>query len=76
VREARLNPGDILRVNMNAGGGYGDPLERDPELVLGDVLDGCVSVAGARQDYGVVINGEVVDYDATAKLRKERRARG
>jgi len=76
VREARLNPGDTLRVKMNAGGGYGDPLERDPELVLGDVLDGYVSTMGAREDYGVVINGEVVDYDATAKLRKERRARG
>jgi N-methylhydantoinase B len=75
VREARLNPGDILRVNMNAGGGYGDPMERDADLVLGDVLDGYVSLAGAREDYGVVINGDVVDYDATAKLRKEKRAR-
>jgi N-methylhydantoinase B len=38
VREAALKPGDIVRVDMNAGGGYGDPLERDPESVLGDVL--------------------------------------
>ena len=75
VREARIKPGDIVRVNMNAGGGYGDPLERDPELVLGDVLDGYVSIAGAREDYGVVIGpDEGVDYEATAKLRKERRA--
>ncbi|HEX9146036.1 MAG TPA: hydantoinase B/oxoprolinase family protein [Candidatus Binatia bacterium] len=75
VREARIKPGDIVRVNMNAGGGYGDPLERDPDLVLGDVLDGYVSIAGAREDYGVVISrDEGVDYEATAKLRKERRA--
>jgi N-methylhydantoinase B len=75
VREARMKPGDIVRVNMNAGGGYGDPLERDPDLVLGDVLDGYVSIAGAREDYGVVINAnEAVDYVATAKLRTERRA--
>jgi N-methylhydantoinase B len=50
-------------------------LERDPELVLGDVLDGYVSSAGAREDYGVVINGEVVDYGATAKLRNARSRR-
>jgi N-methylhydantoinase B len=75
VREARLKPGDILRVNMNAGGGYGDPLERDPELVRGDVLDGYVSIAGAREDYGVVITpDEAVDYEATTKLRKEKGA--
>jgi N-methylhydantoinase B len=77
VREARIKPGDIVRVNMNAGGGYGDPLERDPDLVLGDVMDGYVSIAGARDDYGVVITpGEVVDYEATTKLRKDKRAQG
>ena len=77
VREARIKPGDILRVNMNAGGGYGDPLERDPDLVRGDVLDGYVSIAGAREDYGVVITpDEAVDNEATTKLRKERRAQG
>jgi N-methylhydantoinase B len=75
VREARIKPGDVVRVNMNAGGGYGDPLERDPDLVLGDVLDGYVSIAGAREDYGVVISpDEGVDYEATMKLRNERRA--
>ena len=50
VREAQLKPGDVVQVNMNAGGGYGEPLERDPELVLGDVLDGYVSIEGARRD--------------------------
>jgi N-methylhydantoinase B len=71
VREAPLKPGDIVRVNMNAGGGYGDPLERDPELVLGDVLDGYVSIQGARDDYGVVIIPEslAIDQRATAELR-------
>jgi N-methylhydantoinase B len=72
VREAALKPGDTVQVNMNAGGGYGDPLERDPELVLGDVLDGYVSISGARGDYGVVIDGQTlkVDYSATAQLRR------
>jgi N-methylhydantoinase B len=71
VREAELAPGDNEQVNMNAGGGYGDPLERDPEAVLGDVLDGYVSLQGARDDYGVAIDRSTssVDLAATAKLR-------
>jgi N-methylhydantoinase B len=75
AREVRVKPGDIVRVNMNAGGGYGDPLDRDPELVLGDVLDGYVTPQGARDDYGVVIDPDSfrVDYQATEKLRQERR---
>jgi N-methylhydantoinase B len=77
VREAALKPGDTVQVNMNAGGGYGDPLDRDPERVLGDVLDGYVSVNGAREDYGVVINenGLSIDRGATEQLRRERRTR-
>jgi N-methylhydantoinase B len=77
VREAPLKPGDTVQVNMNAGGGYGDPLERDPEVVLGDVLDGYVSVNGAREDYGVVIkeNSLSIDRSATEELRRERRTR-
>ncbi len=74
VREAPLKPGDVVQVNMNAGGGYGDPLERDPELVLGDVLDGYVSIQGAKEDYGVVIDeGKLtIDYESTGRLRRER----
>jgi N-methylhydantoinase B len=78
AREAPLRPGDVVQVNMNAGGGYADPLERDPELVLGAVLDGYVSIAGAREDYGVVIESEklTIDYESTARLRGERRGHG
>jgi N-methylhydantoinase B len=76
VREAPLKPGDIVRVDMNAGGGYGDPLERDPQFVLGDVLDGYVSVKGAREDYAVVIAPDklTVDDEMTKRLRSERRS--
>ena len=38
------------------GGGYGDPLERDPQKVLDDVLDGFITVDHARDDYGVVLD--------------------
>ena len=76
AREAVVKPGDIVRVNMNAGGGYGNPLDRDPELVLGDVLDGYVTLHGARDDYGVVIdsNSLTIDTKATRSLRELRRA--
>ena len=76
AREAVVQPSDIVRVNMNAGGGYGNPLDRDPELVLGDVLDGYVTLHGARDDYGVVINSNslTIDTKATRSLREQRRA--
>ena len=76
AREAVVQPSDIVRVNMNAGGGYGNPLDRDPELVLGDVLDGYVTLHGARDDYGVVIdsNSLTIDTKATRSLREQRRA--
>ena len=76
TREILLKPGDVVSVEMNAGGGYGDPLDRDPELVLGYVLDGYVTVEGARDDYGVVIDPQAfsIDTAATHHLRRERRA--
>ena len=76
AREIALEPGDVVRIDMNAGGGYGDPLERDPERVLGDLLDGYVTREGARDDYGVVIDPETltVDQPATDRLRGRLRA--
>jgi N-methylhydantoinase B len=78
VREVMLKPGDVVRVQTNAGGGFGDPLERDPELVLRDTLDRYVSIESAREDYGVVIdpNLHAVDVEATAKVRAARSVRG
>ena len=46
--------------------------ERAPEAVLDDVLDGHITAAAAREQYGVVLTGERVDPDATARLRGER----
>ena len=57
------------------GGGYGDPLARQPERVCDDVADGLLSTEVARRDYGVVLTpaGEI-DAAQTARLRAERRA--
>ena len=65
-------------MRTSSGGGYGDPLERDPQLVSKDVEDGLISSDEARAVYGVVIggNGGRVKIAATerlrASLRKER----
>jgi 5-oxoprolinase (ATP-hydrolysing) len=74
VTAARLSAGDTLQITVPNSAGYGDPLERDPELVLSDVLDGYTTVELAERDYGVVIDGGsmTVDGEATAQLRKER----
>ncbi|MBI5506092.1 MAG: hydantoinase B/oxoprolinase family protein [Deltaproteobacteria bacterium] len=63
---------------LGGGGGWGDPLDRDPAAVLEDVLDGYVSARGAKADYGVVLSedGRAVDTGATSAEREAlRRAR-
>jgi N-methylhydantoinase B len=73
-----VKAGQVVRVVTTGGGGWGDALEREPELVLRDVVQAKVSVAAAREAYGVVIverDGDCsLDETATAKLRAERRA--
>ena len=68
----QLSPGDVVIMDAAGGGGYGDPLERDMEMVERDVMDGYVSPARAREDYGVIINPETlkIDAEATKKLRE------
>ena len=57
-----------------AGGGYGNPLERDPAKVADDVLDGVISVDTALKDYGVVVSDTgVVDRLATESTRTDRK---
>ncbi len=71
-----LVPGDRVRFKLSGGGGYGDPLEREPERVRADVHEGRVSVKGARDDYGVIIN-ERGDVDLTeTKSARARRQSG
>ena len=67
----QLRPGDVVIMDAAGGGGYGDPLSRDPELVESDVLDGYISIDSAKEDYGTVINPETMtlDPDATKELR-------
>lgn len=69
-------PGDVIRFCQPGGGGYGDPLDREEELVESDVRNEYVSVAKAREDYGVVIDPQSLQADsaATRTLREQLRA--
>ena len=69
--------GDFIELVEPNAAGYGDPLEREPELVREDVLDDFTSLELAREAYGVVFADErtlEIDADATARLREELRA--
>jgi N-methylhydantoinase B len=50
-----LAPGQVVRVNLPGGGGYGDPRSRDPELVRRDVIEGYITPEAASRDYGVTV---------------------
>jgi N-methylhydantoinase B len=75
IGTAELGYGDSVVCLMAGGGGYGDPLLRDPEAVRRDVVDGLVSVQSAHDDYGVVIADSEeceIDLAATETLRSTR----
>lgn len=73
----RTEEGDTVTYISPSGGGYGNPLERDPQSVLDDVLDGFITVDHARDDYGVVLTevddgyGWTFSGEATRALRAE-----
>lgn len=72
-----LRAGDVISLRTANSAGYGDPVERDPALVLRDVLDQVVSPDEARGVYGVALDAEreAVDVEATARLRAQRPGR-
>jgi N-methylhydantoinase B len=74
-----VKAGAVVRIVTTGGGGWGDPLAREPGLVAYDVTCGVVSEASAREDYGVVLKkteqGFGFDAEATQRQRAEMRAR-
>jgi N-methylhydantoinase B len=67
-----LKPGDVYAVRCSGGAGYGEPHDRPAEAVLRDVKGGYVSVAAAREQYGVALNnaGDNIDDPGTRRLRR------
>ncbi|MEO9199177.1 MAG: hydantoinase B/oxoprolinase family protein [Antricoccus sp.] len=70
-----VQAGEVIRIRTTGGGGWGNPLDRDPNLVLRDIKWGKVSAVGAAESYGVIVRGDgmqaTVDVEATAALREE-----
>ena len=65
-----LKPGDVVMIDAPGGGGYGNPVERDPELVEKDVLEGYVSRDDAAEQYGVIIDPRTLKVDVGATREK------
>ncbi|MDX1619370.1 MAG: hydantoinase B/oxoprolinase family protein [Nitriliruptorales bacterium] len=80
VDDEPVRAGEVIRIRTTGGGGWGDPLQRDPERVRVDVLWGKVSRDAARSEYGVVVIGseeepevdEVATRELRSRLREER----
>ncbi|WP_153505640.1 hydantoinase B/oxoprolinase family protein [Cumulibacter manganitolerans] len=74
-------PNDVFRYITNAGGGWGNPLEREPDRVLRDVRDEYITAETAARDYGVIVIGDPltdpegleVDQEATRQRREDLR---
>ncbi len=75
VAAVKMRKGDLVSIRSGGGGGWGDPLERDPEKVRWDVINEYIDLETARNVYGVVINPETmeVDYQETKRLREQLR---
>jgi N-methylhydantoinase B len=73
--EFDMRGNDVLYMRMSSGGGYGDPLEREPQAVLRDVEDGIISFEDAASIYGVVVRemDSFIDIPATERLRADLR---
>jgi acetone carboxylase alpha subunit len=70
------DPGELYMITQGSGGGYGDVLERDPELVAKDYLDGLISMRPVTEIYHVALDEQTgaVDVEATRKARDAVRA--
>ena len=72
----KLEKGDITRIISGGGAGWGQPSQRDPELVLNDVKDELVTIEQAYEIYRVVIHPETlrIDWEASERLRSEMKS--
>lgn len=76
--DVQIRPGDVFSRPTAGGGGYGDPLERDPAAVREDVADDYVSLERARKDYGVVlrtVDADLAEYEVDEAATEQERAR-
>jgi N-methylhydantoinase B len=72
---AVIKRGEVVNVRLQNGGGYGDPIEREPAAVERDVANGAVSAERAERVYGVAVGDQAATERRRAEIRDERRAR-
>ncbi len=72
----QLEYGDVIRIGTPGGGGYGDPLERDPADVAADVRRGVLSAEYAAREYGVVLHAGATVDEAATQARRAAQPRG
>jgi N-methylhydantoinase B len=75
VSMLKLGPGEAYVIESGGGGGYGDPLERPAAQVARDVREGYVSLAAAREHYGVVLDATTLALDETATAARRAELR-
>lgn len=73
VAALRMLKGDMVSLRTGGGGGWGDPLERDPEMVLWDLKNEYITAEEALNVYGVAVEDLQVDKGKTEKIRRERK---
>jgi N-methylhydantoinase B len=71
--DIRVVAGDVVTVRTPGGAGYGDPRERDPDLVLRDVVRGYITAEDAARDYDVVVKGNPPSIDPVATRNRRPR---
>jgi len=71
ISAEKLKQGDLIKILTSGGGGFGDPLERDPQLVLKDYKDGLITKEQAEKIYGVVIENDKINEEKTRLLRRK-----
>ena len=72
----RLKANEVISWRLAGGGGWGSPLERDPERVRQDVVRGYISLAAAERDYGVVLDAVTLVCDASKTAEKRASKEG
>ena len=65
-----MNKDDVVYMVTCTGGGYGNPLERDPELVAWDVKNEYISIRQAEEDYGVIVDADTFEVKGLTDARK------
>jgi len=73
ISHSQLKAGDRLEIQLVCSAGYGNPLQRDPEAVMSDLLDDFITADNAFEQYGVVLrkDGRSIDYEKTQARRNE-----